>query len=629
MNSLRQQQPQQQRFTRKVSQANRRNPEKELQIDLHIMLNRIDVEKDAVYTSVPIRDRTLFHAHADELFGPLPARTYAESVARMKDIVKKYTSEKAFVVHIEEYEVGKLTEIEIVPSYVTVGVQDAGISPKTYIPAIEILVTPGSYIDRCDRTKGSIVYGFNRPLNERDCKDLGMSVHVKGVVPTLYSDGSCRIVVQRPGTTIDALFNNAYKPIVGDVAYFQGNREKNTWFNTDGADRTKAHSLILVKELGDTLQAYYARLYIDSTRADRRSVCLFTNDEILTMRCQILFVPVLYNVNADKTDKLFYFYPVMDHVHTEFIRMYRSNLSKNNKVVIENIASVLAKKYCMYPNGRIVRFTQDSGFAKVLQECITEIQKQTATFLTYPIDTYQIEQVRRLSKYFHAVRIFNEKGVLNTGARALFITPTRDTRVFRDPWGAVVQRLVAQTGGGDNEDVEIAPPPYSIPDYIHVTEDEAQLSHIKTCNAIFAELHTDYPEKPVDEVYAHVENIHMLLYCYFGYIAESTSFKGFIVRLVDMYMDGTLWMSYKEFEDMFASWSAEYDRLHPPIPRALVPPPTPSMDDVIADLLAFVAAPAATLAVASASASAPRPMVLVHGGGPRNQTRCRRKFDNS
>jgi hypothetical protein len=639
------------RYTRKISRETRRNPDKELAIDLHNFLNRIDVEKDAVHAAVPIRDRTLFHARADELFGPLLAQSYSKSVAQMRDIVGTYRSEKATVCKIKDYATNRHLVTRIVPPTVRIGIQDAGLCPTTFNSAIQILVTPGSYIDRCDRAKGTMLYGFKRPLRERDFKQLGMSSHVREFVPTLGADMSCRVVIHRPGSTIDALFDDSYKPIAGDVAYFEGNTVKNTWFNdadasASAAASATAHTYILVKELGDTLQAYYTRLFIDETGTDRRTVCMFTNDELLAMRCQLLFVPVLYSVNADKTDKLFYMYPVMDEIRADFIAMYRSNLEVENARVIEHIESVLSKQYCLYPNGRIVRFTSESPFAAVLRDCIKEIQKNTALFSTYPVDAYDVEQVRRLSNYFRAVQIFNEKGVVNTGARALFVLPKRDTPVFRDPWGAVVDRLIAQTGGGGSSGsgsgsaVEIVPPPYSAAEYMTATGEVAQLSYIKTCNALFDQMHLDYPEKSTAEVHAHVENIHSLFCCYFGYVAESTSFKGFIVRFVDMYMRGVLWMSYEEFEQMFESWKDEYDRIHPPLPTVFSPPPVPSMETVIADLKASVATSAAWEALSAPMASSvftapsipsppplplPPPPVLMFAYGGRRTLRRRRR----
>lgn len=615
------------RYTRKISRETRRNPEKELAIDLHNFLNRIDVEKDAVHAAVPIRDRTAFHAHADALFGPLLAHSYAKSLAQMREIVGRYRSEKATVLKIKDYATNRHLVTSIVPPTVRIGVQDAGLCPTTFNSAIQILVTPGSYIDRCDRAKGSLLYGFKRPLRERDFKQLGMSSHVREFVPTLGADMSCRVAIHRPGSTIEAVFDDSYKPVAGDVAYFGGNTVKNTWFNDHGAgDVTTAHTYILVKELGDTLQAYYTRLFIDETGTDRRTVCMFTNDDILSMRCQLLFVPVLYNVNADKTDKLFYYYPVMDEIRAEFIAMYRSNLNIENGRVIEHIESVLSKQFCLYPNGRIVRFTSESPFAAVLRDCIKEIQKNTALFSTYPVDAYDVEQVRRMSNYFRAVQIFNEKGVLNTGARALFVLPKRDTPVFRDPWGAVVDRLIAhaQTGGGGDAPVEFAPPPYSVQEYMTATGEVAKLSYIKTCNALFDQLHLDYPEKSTAEVHAHVENIHALFCCYFGYVAESTSFKGFIVRFVDMYMRGALWMSYEEFEEMFESWKEEYDRIHPPLPTVFSPPPIPSMDALIADILDRVRVPVAAVAPPAAPLPVAAPTLVLAYGGRRHTTYKRR-----
>lgn len=601
---------------------------------MHVFLNRIDVEKDAVHASVPIRDRTVFHARADELFGPLLADSYAKSVSQMRNIVGKYRSEKATVLKIKDYATNRNLVTRIVPPTVRIGVQDAGLCPTTFNSAIQILVTPGSYIDRCDRAKGSLLYGFKRPLREGDFKQIGMSRHVREFAATLGSDMSCRVAIRRPGSTIDVVFDDSYKPVAGDVSYFGGNTVKNTWFNDHGAsanadDVATADAYILVKELGDTLQAYYTRLFIDESGTDRRVVCMFTNDELLTMRCQLLFVPVLYSVNADKTDKLFYIYPVMDEIREDFIAMYRSNLNLENARVIEHIESVLSKQFCLYPNGRIVRFTSESPFATILRDCVKEIKKNTALFVTYPVDTYDVEQVRRLSNYFRAVQIFNEKGVLNTGARGLFVLPKRDSPVFRDPWGAVVDRLIAKTqaGGGACNDVEIAPPPYSAAEYMTATGEDAKLSYIKTCNALFDQMHLDYAEKSTAEVHAHVENIHALFCCYFGYVAESTSFKGFIVRFVDMYMRGALWMSYEDFEQMFEAWKDEYDRIHPPIPTVFSPPPIPSMDEVIADLKAALLAQAAPAPVAppvTTTVPSPPPLVLAHGGR-RHKTykRCR------
>ncbi len=82
-----------------------KNPYNEYTTSLHIMLNRIDVEKDAIYTDVPIKTDKLktFHLYADELFGSLPKESYDESLYYVATMIKNFQSYETNCIKIHNY----------------------------------------------------------------------------------------------------------------------------------------------------------------------------------------------------------------------------------------------------------------------------------------------------------------------------------------------------------------------------------------------------------------------------------------------------------------------------------------------------------------------------------------------
>jgi hypothetical protein len=88
-------------FTRKYIGHRKYNPDGILEIDLHRMLTRIDVEKNAIKPSISIYEGyETFTKYADDLFGKMPQPTYDQSSIYITNAIHKYTTHKNEAVNI-------------------------------------------------------------------------------------------------------------------------------------------------------------------------------------------------------------------------------------------------------------------------------------------------------------------------------------------------------------------------------------------------------------------------------------------------------------------------------------------------------------------------------------------------
>ncbi len=364
------------RFTRRHNRSNH------VESNLHRIINRVDCEKDAIHTQVPINKLSLefFHDIANSLFGNLPRDSYKRSYDYIISAANTYESPKKYTFQCMQ-DVSALHTMDNFPTYIKFGIHDAGLSPKYYLPKIQLVITPGSYLDPAPRSEGEIFADFDKNLIQSDFISIGMQ-NIKQLQARLNSIKGCNIALAINHNTINTEFDSNFNAINGDIQYFSGNANKNKWFNTEGnTDINIASNFIVCKELGDTLQTYYGLKYLRNERISSKLICVFTNDNILALRCKIFQIPVMHSHIRDVNTKIFYFYPEMCEITESFKDMYRKNIQLKNANVIENVQSVLNRKMFFQINGKITRFSDESEIATMLRKCIAEIEFHTNFFL--------------------------------------------------------------------------------------------------------------------------------------------------------------------------------------------------------------------------------------------------------
>jgi hypothetical protein len=453
----------------------------------------------------------------------------------------------------------------VIPSYIKIVIQDAGMSPKTYIPHLQYLITPGSYLDPASRSKGDIFSEFDAELVSKDFINIGMH-YIHSMKYTLYSDNSCDVHITFKDSKLNVKFDSKFHPISGDTTYFNGNTEKNEWFNlTSPLNYTKAIQYILCKELGDTLQAYYGIKFMKRSGINTKELCLFTNDNILMMRCQLLQLQVLYNTIRGTSESLFYHHPVMTDITEEFKHMYQTNLQIRNDGVIEDINSVLTHKMFYYHNGRIVRFTDTSNIANILRNCCKEIQIQTDKFLKIDSDAIDVNDYCNLSYIYYANSLFTNK-VINPSIRSLFIKPTKDSRLFTPSFGSIMHggdfgSFETTVVAHDNSKHLIKPtdhlteyaslPSYTFPygDYRDPYSDDSEPTH-KIMHELFRIISSKHSDWSEDTQLYVTEQLYDMIYMYFSYECLSIWDPNILREIVNLYDTGTLGsMSHTEFND--------------------------------------------------------------------------------
>lgn len=545
------------RFTRKATKYHRINPYDEYSTSLHIMLNRIDVEKDAIRSDVPIHKDKLktFDLYADELFGSLPEDSYDKSLYYITSLIKNFQSHESNCVKINNYKQNKDKFVYTLPSNIAYGIQDAGKSPTKFNPYITVITTPGSYIDPCSRSKESLKFGFDFSLIRNDFNNIGFPLIYK-LVPSLDKLNNCNIQIQESNNIpfISTTFNAGFEAVCGDTIYFKGNSYKNNTFNTTIVNRIDGYKLILCKELGDTLQAYYGTKFISIAKIDKNSICLFTNDALLTLRCQILLLPVLYNVMRDRIDKYFYYNPVMTTIQTGFINLWKENVIRNNNDVITSIKHVLSRGLFSMINGKLVHFSTSSNLHALLNNIINEINHYTTLFIINNVSFTDLEHFRKYTCLFQTISIFNGI-VLNSCAKHLFINYSDKKPAFPTSFESFLNEVYKHQSGGGNGENDIVEYDISKCDYIDVDPDEEYEPRINTQHEIHKQLRLLHPDKSQNELCVINDNINSLLCHYFDFIGESTYHSEFVTYILELYDSNNLHVSFLEFEKQYKAWT--------------------------------------------------------------------------
>ena len=196
---------------------------------------------------------------------------------------------------------------------------DSGYKPSEIVPDVYDVLTFGSYIDPAKRKKlgndktlfvseGEFTLG-GAAADPRSVllTRLGFGDALRSIiVGNLNADGSLPVrldILGDGGDIINELrdvnqhhINRGATNIDdGTIDYFEGNNNKNTWFNTKSDNFKKAKRFILCKVLGDAKLGLAAKLAIGDSRESKDLYiqnCLFTGDGVLKARCQELKVPV-------------------------------------------------------------------------------------------------------------------------------------------------------------------------------------------------------------------------------------------------------------------------------------------------------------------------------------------------
>ena len=535
---------------------------------LHRLLSRLDVEKDAILAHPPILAAKIaeFHSIADNLFGPMLVTRYRQANLErptlhgsLQDSTEYFLDElkrqqvyrlHEFVSEIEGYTDLPNHFVAVAP-HVKEAVHDSGLSPTIIHPSLCILINPASFLDPGSRTSEKPCdepFGFR---TTQTLEEVGFP-YINNIYATLHN-GICKATYTYKLS--QQVFDSSSPP-----PYFQGNAKKNTWFNTTHvpSHHDAANLYILCKELGDTLQAIYARNRSVYTLLPNQ-VCLFTNDVPLTYRCILLQVPACLAKRGASHRKTFHYHPAMESIKHQWQEAHLRALVDHNQDVMNEITRVLNHGQ-YYTVDRSVRFSPTSRIARILEQCLQQIRETTQRFQAIPSHTMNLPQYAKLSRLFRACRVFNQR-VVNETTQSLFINPSPSSRIFPSGFGTFLMQAPQQQTGGfvrDAEQVELTEesPPYtkkSPIDYTQIdpTQEDAYPTHLYVLHGIWKQLSLQHPDWTDTFLRFRTEDIHAKLVIFFGYAEMPIWSEDFLKSIINAYDTNRLQMTHSEFADLY------------------------------------------------------------------------------
>lgn len=575
-------------------------------MELHRALNRYDVSKDAKESDTSITSEFLpfFESCATELFGP-PRLPYTSALLSIKNDITAHVAVKELSnirardtkVALCPLQYPEDPYIYAAPPFITHAIHDAGYSPSYFNKDIQYRINPGSVLDSANKTPTGTMYGFNIRLRTAHFRDLGMP-HINSFESTYNSSlQQFQVKIDTTFNTIRTTFDKTLKPIGGDTQYFGGNAVKNRWFNTTAASRAKeqAYSYILCKELGDTLQAVFGAVEIQKNAIGPHSLCLFTNDNVLTQRCRLLEVPVIVTDTKTKLPgwiaSLYYPAPGI----TEEVKKYFVNrvIIRNNAVIAE-INKILDNPALMYPihiNRRVEVY---------LRRILNDITKRMFEVVFVDAGRHTMDSFRKAVSGFNAKHLFSRTPGGTMAAEKHVLSLFEDgIGTFGDglPFDEKLAQLASQSGGA--EDMEMSLLPEEILEKFRpkkLTPEEAYYGSFEWIDEwskdgddkmenerydtqlfrrMFLLVRKAQPEWPRDKIRDHSRSMTHHLIDHFNYVGEFTIDEEFLALTVDRFLSPPYGITRKVFEPMFYEYKAAKMKEEGIEPEEEEPPPEP------------------------------------------------------
>ena len=465
------------------------------------LLNACDCWKDFIQSTTSGSTKNLlFEETVKKLFGPIPG-----SWQKIKDrIVLEILEDNKYgettpigvcwVEAISQADIKRATRpiaiennhpVTKLPSDVILGAHDSGYNPLDMSKDLQLILTPGSYIDPAYRKKlgdNRVLgcFGQGKPITRDMFVDLGFKGSINIFNSELKHDGSMAVFVEAiddiklqtlRGTDHNTIANTnvvthkaAQIDILNGFDFFGGNPTKNRWFIDNSGQlfasvNEAAILYVLSKLLGDALQVIYLFMIIYGLPEALRNtyvnrVCMFTTDNVVLARCRELRVACCCQShlkkeyeNLGRTD---YWCPSMSEERRIQVEkdMYLKRCEEENKktiVSIENLLSDKNEEKIFLMNG------QEYDINDNIRAFLTLIIQDIGVKIDYakgentPEKT--AEEYHKICIESTALKLVDCFKVL-TSAKSVFITNRRD--IIRDTGMTFGQKLYRLTTKVDN-----------------------------------------------------------------------------------------------------------------------------------------------------------------------------------
>jgi hypothetical protein len=389
----------------------------------------------------------------------------------------------------------------------------------------------------------------------------------------------CNITININESKINASFNDKFKPInENGIFYFSsGNTNKNNWFNTVKQESiylnstiTTAKNLIVCKEIGDTLQAYYGKLFMNSLIVEKRKeVCLFTCDKKLVMRCQLLELPVIYTSSFTRNENKqisIYEAPNMNTFEKDMKNYYKTYINNINNSIIKSINTLLMNGW--YNSRQKEKVEISSQLRAILQEICKLIRERMFAFDYMNMQYMNISDFNYFSNYYRALEIIDDSQfTFKTVPDYLFV------HVFSDdkPILANLKKALLTGGSGYLKNIYLYTFNNSIHNFTKLDEEipEDDLSSyysndILIKNTMFTRLKILFPEKSDAEICYNVSDLFSLIHLYYTYTGSFLYSKEFLAGLIELVKNVSILPDYPDFLTFYNSYVEESEMISIP-----------------------------------------------------------------
>jgi hypothetical protein len=536
--------------------------------ELHKKLNRLDVDKDAFKCNEKILNNLgsnlLFKNVADNLFGTLKSfdgdkKILTEKIDKYKGSVKTIPLEHLLVLQ------------DFIPKKYKKYIHDCGtgINADT---TLELIITPGSYIDTASKTKNGIYYGFDKILTVDDFLEIGIE-YIYELSCKLNKNKSCKVNIKLSfDNDINVSFNDNFKPIPSNnnsisMHYFEGNATKNNWINLHGIDDIKnifvineIKKLIITKLIGDSLQAYYCKLYLDSIPYNAEKDCILTTaDKFLYLRSILLNIPIIL-FESKPIEKMTLNTP--ENIDDVFCKFYYDRVINHNNKVIENINTVIAKNYLIINNSKVIINTAIIEYLNLIINELNIRNNEVGKIRSDSTDKYR--QALFKNKGQHIINVIDDEHILYDNIYYLFPLMKLETDVIftkNMSLNEYLLSLIKTTGGNKiNEKDYYDLPIYKvIPDnyeeYIEQISIKDHANYIKYAfyyNLKKINTNTENQNK------RDAENLYNLIFHYYNFTGCTIKKTSFISIIIEEYNRNHLkHMTLDNYIALFKSWYNE------------------------------------------------------------------------
>jgi len=285
--------------------------------------------------------------------------------------------------------------------------QDCG--PMDVVKNPVIIHTPGSILDPAGKTKGPetqlLLEGSYATLPfSPNLENLGLGSCLDGPITITTSGPTYTItiptkIMKPDGTKVTVLgqFNTTtFKPVEGDPfsIYFQGNNEKNKFIAdniNDPAREYEIQLMILMKELGDTLQVEWLNLIfaVDASASEkpihtRDNTLMATSDKVVCYRSIVNNVGAVYTNGAKTTIYLSADAVSQAAIQRRFIDTVRVELISANESIIQSIENAMnsPRDGKIWINGQTWSEEQYGSAIQFLQGVIAQLTAKNADLNT-------------------------------------------------------------------------------------------------------------------------------------------------------------------------------------------------------------------------------------------------------